>query len=261
LALNYIFARFLNISNIIMPFCNRCGNENPNQAQFCVTCGESLTNTTIPVNAKNPNIKFLYIGIIVVISIFLSFGLYYLIQLKKDPTPTPTAGAQPTVENIPVENIPVEEPITPLPPPTKPPVRVTTLPQATTTSGQLPQTTIDNISYAINSYVDADNSNNFSAALDMFEYPITRYYNTYNVSRNQLYDLYQKFSVNKQSYHKLTPHYETSNVYSIGEGYELEIDCTYEWVTFKSPGNLKSKYHKLKFKLNNYYQITSVYEI
>jgi hypothetical protein len=242
-----------------MPFCNRCGNENPNQAQFCVTCGESLTNTSTPVNAKNPNIKFLYIGIIVVISILLSFGLYYLIQLKKDPTPTPTptAGVQPPVENIP----PVEEPITPLPPPTKRPVRVTTLPQATTTPGQLPQTTIDNISYAINSYVDADNSNNFSAALDMFEYPITRYYNTYNVSRNQLYDLYQKFSVNKQSYHKLTPHYETSNVYSIGEGYELEIDCTYEWVTFKSPGNLKSKYHKLKFKLNNYYQITSVYEI
>ena len=153
---------------------------------------------------------------------------------------------------MPVENMSVDEPITPWPPPTKRPVRVTTLPQATTTPRQLPQTTIDNISSVINSYVEADNSNNVSAALDKFEYPITR---------NQLYDLYQKFSVNKQLYHKLIPHYETSNVYSTSEGYELEIDCTYEWLTYKTPDKLKSKYHKLKFKFNNYFAITRVYEI
>ena len=239
-----------------MPFCDRCGNENPNQAQFCVTCGESLTNTTIPVNAKNPNVKFLYIGIIVVISILLSFGLYYLTQLKKDPIPPDITDVQP-----PVEDIPVEEPITTLPPPPKRPVRVTTLTPAETTPQQLSQSTIDRISAVMNMYVDADNSNNVPAALDRFEYPITRYYNTYNVSRNQLYDLYQKFSVNKQSYHKLTPHFETSNVYSTSEGFELEIDCTYEWLTYKSPDKLKSKYHKLKFKLNNNFEITSVYEI
>ena len=242
-----------------MPFCNRCGNENPNQAQFCVTCGESLTNTTIPVNAKNPNVKFLYIGIIVVISILLSFGLYYLPQSKKDPIPP----IPPDITDVqpPVEDIPVEETTTTLPPPPKRPVRVTTLTPAETTPQQLSQSTINQISAVMTMYVDADNSNNVLAALDRFEYPITRYYNTYNVSRNQLFDLYQKFSVNKQSYHKLTPHYETSNVYSTSEGYELEIDCTYEWLTYRSPDKLKSKYHKLKFKLNNNFEITSVYEI
>jgi hypothetical protein len=242
-----------------MPFCNRCGNENSNQSKFCITCGESINNTTIPVNAKNSNVKFLYIGIIVVISILLSFGLYYLTQLKKDPIPPHVSE-----EQTPVENIPVEEPITTTlaeKTPPKRPIRVTSVPQASTSPEQLSQSTIDNISTAINSYVEADNSNNVPAALDKFEYPITRYYNTYNVSRNQLFNLYQKFSVNKQLYHKLTAHYETSNVYSTSEGYELEIDCTYEWLTYKTPDKLKSKYHKLKFKLNNYFEITSVYEI
>ncbi len=245
-----------------MPFCNQCGNENSNQSKYCVTCGESITNTKKTVNAKNSNTKFLYAGIIGVVSILLALGLYYLIQLKKDPIPSPIIVSQTSIEdNIVGDTI---SSTTTQASNKSTPVRIETklqAPASTTTSGQLPQTTIDNISSVINSYVEADNSNDVSAALNKFEYPITRYYDTYNVSRNQLYDLYQKFSVNKQLYHKLIPHYETSNVYSTSEGYELEIDCTYEWLTYKTPDKLKSKYHKLKFKFNNYFAITSVYEI
>jgi hypothetical protein len=242
-----------------MPFCNRCGNENSNQSKFCTTCGESLTNTTIPVNAKNSNYKFLYAGIIVVSSILLSFGLYYLTQLKKDPIPPHVSVAQTSIE----EDIAEDEiyPILLLPKKTipTPPVRIEPAPP--TTSEQLSKSTIDQIGAVMNMYFEADNSNNVSAALDRFEYPITRYYSSYNVSRDELYDLYNKFTISKNSYHKLTPHFETSSIYSRSDGYDLEIDCNYEWETYKSPGNLKSKYQKLKFKLNNYFKITSVYEI
>ena len=60
----------MSVMNEVVRKCCNCGFENKNNAKFCTKCGNSL-EATESVSKSSDNTKYIIIGLIVVIMLFL----------------------------------------------------------------------------------------------------------------------------------------------------------------------------------------------
>ena len=248
-----------------MAFCNKCGTQNTEDKKFCTNCGNTLvklSSTTTqseihegvkPTQQKilNPviqrkNIKPLWWILGSVIVIGLSIGAYFLFTSKESEQLKNHTAVQS------VDTVVVIQPAAP---------KIESSTQSIVQgSGEITKEEADEITAKLNSFYEADNNENTDVILGYFDYPIKRYYQTYNVSYEQLKEMFAVSFNSKLLSHKIFVNWSSSTVDKIANGYLAKINATYQFITQKKPDEEKSRSLNMIISMNNNKEITSVYE-
>jgi zinc-ribbon domain len=289
-----------NSNNDIAKFCASCGKpsavvQNIHQDQVNQTAqnpqGFQNPQNFQNVPPANNNLKYLFIGIIALACVATVFFLLRAFGDKDNPVPLATN------TNIPIEQpaTQIAAPVAEIDPniaaenaarqevkavtTAKPPVQTTTIVQAPTAttplttqstgsaqtlqnegSDRLNEAELSDISQIMKSYFAADNRGDITTLVNQFSYPVTRYYDMQGASPEQMENRFSHFMDNKLKYHNLEPDFGSSQVTKTSNGYQVKVNGTYSWETYKTPDVIKSKPVSLTFKINQEGKITSVYE-
>lgn len=264
-----------------MSYCTKCGKQNLDTAKFCVACGTALkvkttmpTATATPVNAqpddkyeklfntsaKKKKTTWIIVGIIVFLG--LAAGIYFLFFNKKgnntgsekvelaDSTsvgPVYQDLETPAADTV-AANYPSASAAVPL------------NPGNTNEEVTITQTEVDEISQVIKDFYQCENNEDVSCLLNRYSFPVSRYYQLYNVGYDDLHKLFTESFVEKLSYHHITLKWEYSTIQKIGDGYKAVVNADYEFVRSASPDESRSRSIQIIIYFNAARKVTSIYE-
>lgn len=249
-----------------MAFCNKCGTQNTEDKKFCTNCGNSLVKLSSPTtqsqiqeevrpiqqNIPNSvtekkviNPLWWVLGSVVVIG--LGVGAYFLFSGNKSEEQKNESVAQSVDTTVVIQ-------------PDAPTKIETTTQSIIQGSGDITKEEADEITAKLNSFYEADNNENTDVILGYFAYPIKRYYQTYNVSYEQLKEMFAASFNSKLLSHKIFVNWSGSSVDKIANGYLVKVNATYQFITQKKPDEERTRSFTMIISMNNNKEITSVYE-
>ena len=208
-----------------MTFCTKCGKKNAPTAKYCTGCGAELKTKTdhsaqhslITKKGSTTN-KKLNIGVIVSLSVLaVATGVYFIFFNKNK---------KPEEKNIIVNT---EQAVLPPPQDTTvsyvPPIQtvaeaVPLNPQIHDSQSSITQAEVDNVSQILKKFYQCENDEDITCLLDQYDYPLSRYYQLYNVSYEDLHKLFTESFNEKLSYHFIAIKWEYSTVQKSGDGYK-----------------------------------------
>lgn len=247
-----------------MAFCNKCGTENTDDKKFCTSCGNTLVkssptiiqpqiheevkaelqNVTAAVTEKkNINPLWFVLGSVIVIG--LGVSAYFLFRnTESEESPN-----KELMENLNAKPVQVDTTVV-----------VSPTQSIVQGSGDITKEETDEITAKLTAFYEADNNENTDVILGYFAYPIKRYYQTYNVSYEQLREMFSVSFNSKLLSHKIFVNWSNSTVDKISNGYLAKINATYQFITQKTPDEERTRSFNMIISMNNNKEITSVYE-
>jgi hypothetical protein len=260
-----------------MTYCTNCGKQNLDTAKFCVACGTLLKVTTqqpahatVKPDTENEKIfgapakkrKTIWIIIAIIGFLGLVSGAYFLFFDKKGNNfeekkveMVDTIRLEPVYQNN-------ATPAVDSPPPTYPATSnaVPLNPGNTNEQVTITQTEVDEISQVIKDFYQCENNEDISCLLNRYSFPVSRYYQLYNVSYEDLHRLFTESFTEKLSYHRITLKWDYCTIQKIGDGYKAVVYADYEFIRSATPDENRSRSIQIIIYFNSAYQITSIYE-
>ena len=118
---------------------------------------------------------------------------------------------------------------------------------------------VSNITNLLDNFYTADNNEDIDAILGYFQFPISRYYNSYNVDYQTLQGMFDKSFHTLLVSHKLTVDWNRTTITKAESGYTISLVGTYDKVLTKEPDVEKRMELDIIIKLNSDKKITSIY--
>jgi len=248
-----------------MAFCTKCGKQNAPTAKYCTGCGEELVTKTdqlvqpaLIAKKKSTANKKLNIGVIVSLSLLaVAAGVYFIFfyKSKKPEEKNVIANTEKAAIPPPADTTAVYEQ-----PPKTVSEAVPLNPQIQDSQSSITQTEVDNVSQILKKFYQCENDEDISCLLDHYDYPLSRYYQLYNVSYEDLHKLFTESFNEKLSYHFIAIKWEYSTVQKSGDGYKAVLYADYNFVRQKEPGENRSRSIQVIIFMNSNYMITDIYE-
>lgn len=254
-----------------MSYCIKCGKQNAQTAKFCTGCGAALITKTdqsaqpelIAKEGNNNNKK---LGIVLIISLSVlavAAGIYFIFfnnrKSSGDYTEifTPQPPADTTAVPLPA---PVDTTVSYIENPQTVSEAVPLNPVEQGSQYSITQAEVDNVSQILSNFYQCENNEDIHCLLNHYSFPLSRYYQLYNVSYNDLYNLFtESFNVLLYS-HFITIKWEYSTVQKLGDGYKAVLYADYNFVRQKAPDENKSRSIQVVIFMNSSYKITHIYE-